>query len=51
MAMLLLIAAQGWNGFTGFYLGLMPLYVFLILCGENFNVLHFLKNGLIGYYN
>ncbi len=35
IAMVLLIAALGWSGFTDFYIGVMPLYVFLIMCGKS----------------
>ncbi len=35
IAMVLLIAAQGWSGFTDFYIGVMPLYVFLIMWGKS----------------
>ncbi len=37
MAMVLLLAAQGLNGFTDFFIGSLPLYVFLIMVGKCFH--------------
>jgi len=35
MAMVLLIATQGWSGFQDLYIGLLPLYGFLIIIGAH----------------